>query len=128
MKFIFFQTIIISILLATQFNAHSAEPVILKSRPVKFSGTVIKVTRTDVDKSGRNPKFIVRFTLRIESFEDTQSSFKINSTIDCTARENRIIDQIGRTLKNGDRISVGAEVIEKNPKVINALRIKLAAD
>jgi hypothetical protein len=97
-----------------------------KSHKVTITGTVTYIDRVDVDKSGKNQKFMLHFSLKVESYDDSEGWTMLGSIINCVVKEKTVVEQTGRTLQEGDKVVITANIIDMNPEVIAVQRIKFA--
>ena len=95
-----------------------------KSHKVTITGTVGYVERVDIDKTGKHKKFMLHFSLKVESYDDSAGWALIGSIIKCVVKEQTVIGQTGRSLQNGDRIIITSNIIDINPEVIAVHKIK----
>lgn len=100
--------------------------MVKKSHKIAITGTVNFIDRIDADKSGKNPKYILQFTLKVESYDDSEGWAMLGSIINCTVKERTVIEQTGKTLKSGDRVIITSNIIDLHPEVISVQRIKFA--
>jgi len=98
--------------------------VIEKSHPVYITGAVKSIESINVDKSGKNPRFILHFTVKIIRYDDGGWDTILGPEIKCVIKEEDLLKQTGRKLKPGDRVLITAYITEKSPKVIAAYSIK----
>lgn len=99
-------------------------PIEKKSWKITITGMVKNVNIIDVDKSGRNPRFILRFTVQIETYDDGGWETVLGPEAKIVYREKDLKEQTGRELKAGDRIFITAYITEKSPDLIEAESIK----
>jgi hypothetical protein len=97
-----------------------------KSHKVIISGTVGYIDRVDVDKRGKHEKFMLHFTLKVDSYDDSSGWALIGSIIKCVVKEQTVIAQTGRTLQSGDKVILTANIMDIHPEVISVQRIKFA--
>lgn len=100
-------------------------PIIIeKSHPVYITGAVKSLESINVDKSGNNPRFILHFILKITRYDDGGWDTILGPEIKCLIKEEDLIKQTGRKLKQGDSVLITAHITEKSPKVIAAYAIE----
>jgi hypothetical protein len=92
--------------------------VIEKSHPVYITGVVTSVDAINVDKSGKNPRFILHFILKITRYDDGGWDIILGPEIKCVIKEEDLLKQTGRKLTLGDKVLITAHLTEKSPKVI----------
>jgi len=92
--------------------------VIEKSHPVYITGAVKSIESINVDKSGKNPRFILHFIIKIIRYDDGGWDTILGPEIKCVIKEEYLIKQTGRKLKQDDRVLITSHIIEKSPKVI----------
>jgi hypothetical protein len=85
---------------------------------LQITGVVLRVRRQDLDKSGRNPKYMVRIQLNVEEFDDAGAGLELDSPARMQAWEKDIVGYLGRPLEVGDRIVVRSFSLEKRPYIL----------
>jgi len=106
--------------------ATEQQPVIVeKSHPVYITGTVKTIERTDVDKSGKNPRFMVHFVVKIETYDAGGWETILDPEVTFVCRESELLKQTGLELKAGAKVYITAHIIEKSPKVIAVYNIRI---
>lgn len=98
--------------------------VIEKSHPVYITGLVKSLDSINVDKSGNNPKFIVHFILKITRYDDGGWDTILGPEIKGVIKEEDLLKQTGRKLKQWDNVLITAHITEKSPKVIAAYALE----
>lgn len=100
--------------------------MVKKSHKVTITGTVGYIDRVDVDKSGNNAKFMLHFSLKVESYDDSEGWAMLGSIINCMVKEKTVLEQTGKTLQSGDRVTITANIMDVYPEVIPVQRITFA--
>ena len=120
MKWKLYLYILILIVIAAGCRAPDKQPtlVIEKSHPVYITGVVKSLESINIDKSGKNPRFIVHFIVKIIRYDDGGWNTILGPEIKCVIKEEDLLKQTGRKLKQEDRVLITTHITEKSPKVI----------
>lgn len=94
-----------------------------KSHKITITGTVGYIDRVDVDKSGNNAKFMLHFSMKVESYDDSEGWVMLGSVINCVVKEKTVTEQTGKTLQSGDRVTITSNIMDVYPEVISVQRI-----
>jgi hypothetical protein len=95
------------------------QPVVIeKSHRISITGIVTSIISTNVDKSGKNPRFMLHFMVTIESYDDGGWNTVLGPEIRCVIRESDLVKQTGRKMEAGQRVLITTDIIEKSPAVI----------
>ena len=92
---------------------------------ISVTGVVKRVSKTDVDKSGRNPKYTYSFTVEKETASCENCEFKLEEKIRFSVKEKQMIQALGREIKQGDRIEVTSTGLERRPRIFFVSMISL---
>jgi predicted component of type VI protein secretion system len=123
LKFILYPAILIIILAGC--SAPPKQPVVVeKSHPVSITGTVKTIDSINIDKSGKNPRFMLHFIMKIENYDDGGWDTILGPEIKCVIKEEDLLKQTGSKLKAGDRVLIITHITEKSPAVIAVYSIK----
>jgi predicted component of type VI protein secretion system len=95
-----------------------------KSHPVYITGVVKSLESINVDKSGKNPRFILHFIFKITRYDDGGWDTILGPEIKCVIKEEDLLKQTGLKLKPGDSVLITAHITEKSPKVIAVYAIE----
>lgn len=98
--------------------------VVEKSHPVSITGVVTHINRMDVDKSGKNPRFMLHFTVKIESYDSGGWDIILGPEIKCVMRESDLFKQTGEHITTGTRVLITAHTSEEKPEVISVYNLK----
>ena len=81
-------------------------------------GTVLSVTRENIDKSGRNPKWKISFTMDVEPPNPTllPSGYEITSNVFWSVKSNDLNRMNQDEPKPGDRLKVTGQADGVSPK------------
>lgn len=93
---------------------------------VIITGTILKISSVDVDKSGKHPKYMLFVKLKVESTGNTDSGINIDSVVTLQAKEADFIKQLGRIPQVGDCVVVTTDVSGKHPKIITLGKISFS--
>lgn len=96
-----------------------------KSHSISITGLVTSLNRTNIDKSGSNPKFMLHFIIKIEKYDDGGWDTILGPSVKCVIREEHLINQTGESLKTGDRIFLTSHIIDRSPEVIDIQTVKI---
>jgi hypothetical protein len=120
-----FTLVIITISTGCSAPAKIEKPVVIeKSHQVSITGIVTSVRSANVDMSGKNPRFILHFILKIESYDNGGRDTVPGPEIKCVITERDLLKQTGQMLKEGDRVLIISNIIEKKPDTIAVYIIK----
>jgi hypothetical protein len=89
-------------------------------------GVVQGVSKTDVDKSGRHPKYIYFITVLKEDSICNSCAFELEQEIKFRVKEKHLLESIGREIKRGDRVEVQTSGIGQMPRIFRTVSIKLS--
>jgi hypothetical protein len=105
----------------------STQPVFEETQGwvIKVKGTVKSLSKTDVDKSGRNPKYMCFFTVNTEEISYENCDFELGETIQFRAKESQLSQAIGRAITSGDRVEITSTGIERSPRMLSVSTISL---
>jgi len=95
-----------------------------KSWQISITGTVKDINLVNVDKSGKNPQFIIHFTVKIENYDDGGWGTILGPEMKFVCKENDLPGQPVRRLNAGERVLIKAHIIENSPQVIAVQTIK----
>ncbi|MGD1908339.1 MAG: hypothetical protein ACFB0C_20445 [Leptolyngbyaceae cyanobacterium] len=95
---------------------------------ITVKGTVKSFSKRDIDKSGRNPKFVYFVTINKEKAFCESCDFELGEKVRFRVKEKQVLAELGREIKHGDTIEVKSSGIERNPKFLSVSSIKLVAD
>lgn len=92
---------------------------------VEVKGVVKRFTRTNVDKSGRNPKYNYFLTVERETVSYEECDFELESEVKFTAKEKLLIDGLGRPVQRGDRVQITSTGAGGKPRMLPIRTIAL---
>jgi len=95
-----------------------------KSHAVSITGIVTSIDSIYIDKSGKNPRFILHFMVKIKSYDDGGWDTILGPEIKCVISETDLLKQTGQKLMEGDRVLIITHIIEKSPTVIAVYTIE----
>lgn len=95
-----------------------------KSHPVSITGIVTSINPVNIDKSGKNPRFMLHFMVKIELYDDGGWDTVLGPEIKCVIKEEDLIKQTGHKIKAGDRVLIISHITESTPEVIAVYSIK----
>ena len=91
---------------------------------VTVYGEVTHVNVVDLDKSGRNPKNVMRINMTIERIEGLESTIGTSSHIIFQASEADVLLKLGRSPEAGDHLVVESFTREREPQILPIYSIK----
>lgn len=97
-----------------------------KSHPVSITGIVTSINPVNIDKSGKNTRFMLHFMVKIEFYDDGGWDTVLGPEIKCIIKEEDLLKQTGEKLKAGDRVIIITHVTETTPEVIAVYSIKFS--
>lgn len=108
-------------------NKPSSEqmPVISDGWVITVKGTVQSISKTNVDKSGHNPKYMCLFTVKNDEIAYENCDFQLGEKIQFRGKENQIIEELGKEMKIGDKVNIRSTGIEKSPRILSMTKITL---
>lgn len=124
MKRIMFMYIPLLVIISLSCGSPKQTVTVQQSRLISITGVVTSVTSTDVDKSGKNPRFMLHFLVKIEIYDDGGWETVLGPEVIFVCREQYLLEQAGRSLKPGDRVFITAYIIERSPRVIAVHTLK----
>lgn len=119
--------ILIMIMITTGCSspAKTEQPATIeKSHAVSITGIVTSIDSINIDKSGKNPRFILHFMVKIESYDDGGWDTVLGPEIKCVISETDLLKKTGQKLMGGDRVLIITHIIEKSPTVIAVYTIE----
>lgn len=87
-------------------------------------GEVKHVNRLDLDKSGRNPKNIIRINMTVEQIDGLDSIIRTSSSIIFQGTEADVLQKLGRLPELGDRLVVVSFTRETEAQILPIYSIK----
>ena len=101
-----------------------SEPI-QKKREFIIHGEVKHISRSDVDKSGRNPKYKISINLAPTKIEGCEIYLQFDSFIKFQANEKEILEQIDRLPIVGDNLVIeSSAIIEYQRRILPIKKIK----
>ena len=104
----------------------SPSPHIQEGWNIVLHGEVIEVSKLNVDKSGRNPKYMLYLQLTVESVNKNEFNVELDSVVHAQGRESEILHQLSKLPEIGDHIIIHSSGHEKRPKRLRINRIEYA--
>ncbi len=92
---------------------------------ITLEGTVESLSKTDIDKSGRNPKYMSSFTVKNEKANYENCDFELGEKVQFRAKDTQIAQNLDRELKVGDKVQIRTTGTDKNPRVLSVSKISL---
>lgn len=93
-------------------------------RQITVYGEVKQVNVLDLDKSGRNPKNVIRINIEIERIEGLESTIKPTSRIIFEGSEADVLQKLGDSPKPGERLFMESFTHETEPRILQIYSIK----
>ncbi len=102
----------------------SEKRVVVKSHPISITGIVKSTNLVNIDKSGKNPRYMLHFIVNITKYEDGGWGTVLDPEVTFVGREKDLIEQTGGRIEAGKKVFITAQIIEKSPKTIAVHTIK----
>ncbi|MEO1589680.1 MAG: hypothetical protein AAFU71_00160 [Cyanobacteria bacterium J06632_22] len=90
-----------------------------------LEGTVESTSKTDIDKSGRNPKYMAFFTVKKEKESYENCDFELGEKVRFRIKEVQLTQALGRQLKTGDRVKIHSTGTDSNPRILSVSKVSL---
>ncbi|WP_424103117.1 hypothetical protein [Moorena producens] len=71
-----------------------------------LTGEITEISKLNVDKSGRNPKYLIYGSIDLEKYSLQGAKFPIPSLVHFKGKEKDIFKQVRRELVVGDRVTL----------------------
>lgn len=91
---------------------------------VTVYGEVQYVNVLDLDKSGRNPKNVIRINMTVERSEGLESAIGTSSHIMFQGTEADVLQKLGHSPQLGDRLVVVSFTRQTEPQILPIYSIK----
>jgi hypothetical protein len=101
------------------------EVVTIPGWTVEVSGIVKGVTRLNVDKSGRNPRYNYFMTVERETVNYDNCDFELELETQFTAKEKLLTESLGRPIQRGDRVAIKSSGAGRKPRMLPIRTIAL---
>ncbi len=107
-----------------QLPPASEKIIVQKSHLITITGVVKTTNLVNIDKSGKNPRFMLHFLVQITRYDDGGWGTVLGPEVTFVGREKDLIEQTGGRIETGKKVLITAQIIEKSPKTIAVNTIK----
>ncbi len=94
---------------------------------IKVKGEVARISKIDVDKSGKNPKYMVRIRLNVESMDDGGFGVELMPQMQAQGKETNLLQQIKQLPTVGEHIVIHSSGFDKRPSLLNINHIEFVS-
>jgi hypothetical protein len=92
---------------------------------INVKGIVERFSKSDIDKSGRNPRYTYSLTVKVQEITHENCDFQLGETLRFQAKEKQLSEGLGREVQKGDQVEIRSTGIESRPRILPVSSIRL---
>ncbi|MBE2199152.1 MAG: hypothetical protein IAE79_11110 [Anaerolinea sp.] len=108
-----------------QKQKNQAASTVEKGWQLTVKGEVVAISRLDIDKSGKNPKYMIHLRLKVESVDDGGFGVTVGPEIQAQGHEKDLLQHIEKLPDVGDHVVIQSSGFDKQPSRLNINQITL---
>lgn len=91
---------------------NTAKVTVHEGWTLSLTGVITELSKVNVDKSGRNPKYMVYGSIDWQHSDLQGGDFTIPNPLHFTGKEKEIIAQVGKELVIGEQVTLSSRGVE----------------